>query len=53
MKKAFERVEKNLKLEWLPEKQLIVDSIEKYFPQSKAILLKGSRGMKMEDIIKG
>lgn len=52
MRKAYELMEKNKKIETTLDKNDIKASISK-LNGLKAILLKGSRGMKMEDIIEG
>lgn len=53
MKKAFERLLEKNKIEHFSDKELLKRRIAEEFPQKKAILLKGSRGMKMEEIIEG
>lgn len=53
MKKAFERLLEKNRIEHFSDKELLKRRIVEEFPQKKAILLKGSRGMKMEEIIEG
>ena len=53
MKKAFERLLEKNRIEHFSDKELLKRRIAEEFPQKKAILLKGSRGMKMEEIIEG
>lgn len=53
MKKAYEILEDTKLITHFSDKEQIKSEIRKSFPQAKAILLKGSRGMKMEEIIEG
>ncbi|WP_300389210.1 UDP-N-acetylmuramoyl-tripeptide--D-alanyl-D-alanine ligase [Fusobacterium sp.] len=53
MKKAYEILEDTKLITHFSDKEQIKSEIRKNFPQAKAILLKGSRGMKMEEIIEG
>lgn len=53
MKKAYEILEDTKLITHFSDKEQIKSEIRKSFPQVKAILLKGSRGMKMEEIIEG
>lgn len=53
MEKAYNLLNRNKNIEYFSEKELLKDSLRKEFPQRKAVLLKGSRGMKMEDVIEG
>ena len=53
MEKAYNLLNRNKNIEYFSEKELLKDSLREEFPQRKAVLLKGSRGMKMEDVIEG
>lgn len=53
MKKAYSILGENKKIEYFKEKEAIKEKINKDFFGKKAVLLKGSRGMKMEEIIEG
>lgn len=51
MKKAYNLMEKNKKIKLVTDKSLIKESIRTEITGLKAVFLKGSRGMKMEEII--
>lgn len=51
MEKAYELVEKSNKIKVFSDKFLIKENIKSEFSDSKVVFLKGSRGMKMEEII--
>lgn len=53
MQKAYELMEQNKKIITSLDKNFIRESIKESIKGSKAILLKGSRGMKMEEIVEG
>lgn len=53
MKKAYNILGRDEKIEYYSEKSQIREAIKEEFPKMKAVLLKGSRGMKMEEIIEG
>ena len=53
MQKAYELMEQNKKVIASLDKNFIKESIKESIKGSKAILLKGSRGMKMEEIVEG
>ena len=53
MQKAYELMKQNKKIITSLDKNFIRESIKESIKGSKAILLKGSRGMKMEEIIEG
>lgn len=53
MKEAYSILGRDERMEYYSEKSQIREAIKEEFPKIKAVLLKGSRGMKMEEIIEG